>query len=194
MKVRAGVRAPAEVRSAIENGVPTDEPVHSTDALYEHDDLIIDGDAHKRAFERLVRNAAERIIIHSTFIADDCAQTVLPMLLATAAKGVSIDIFWGQNDVGSNTSSSRLAAERLRALVAQEGRSDSITVHRFTTNSHGKIAIADNGRGRWTTLLGSCNWLAADFTSFEASVKLCDPIIVGQLIRRIDPRSPRNMA
>lgn len=178
-------KASAEARVASETEVSGDEPWRSTDALYEHDDLIVDGEAHKAAFERLIRNATERLIIHSTFITDARAQAVLPMLLAAAAKGVSIDIFWGQDDVGTSTSSSRAAAERLQARVAREGRTDSITVHPFTTNSHAKVAVADNGRGRWTALLGSCNWLSSDFTSFEVSARLRDPVLVGQLIRRL---------
>lgn len=86
-------KASAEARVASETEVSGDEPWRSTDALYEHDDLIVDGEAHKAAFERLIRNATERLIIHSTFITDARAQAVLPMLLAAAAKGVSIDIF-----------------------------------------------------------------------------------------------------
>jgi cardiolipin synthase A/B len=185
LETTARPKAHAEPLSPGETDIGVEGSWQSTDALYDHDDLIIDGEAHKTAFERLLRNATERLIIHSTFITDARAQAVMPMLLAAAAKGVSIDIFWGQDDVGTSTSSSRAAAQMLQSLVAQEGRSDSIVVHPFTTNSHAKVAVADNGRGRWIALLGSCNWLASDFTSFEASARLRDPVLVGQLIRRL---------
>jgi cardiolipin synthase A/B len=73
------------------------------------------------------------------------------------------------------TTSSRAAAAKLQAAVAEAGRSDSITIHPFSTNSHAKIVVADNGKGGWNALIGSCNWLASDFTSFEVSIRLRTP-------------------
>ena len=73
---------------------PVETPV-SRNALYEHDDLIIDGPAHSAILERVIRNASERLIIHSTFITDTRAQLLVPLLLQAAAKGVAVDIFLG---------------------------------------------------------------------------------------------------
>jgi cardiolipin synthase len=165
--------------------VEPDEAAISRNALYEHDDLIIDAEAHSAALDRAIRGASERLIIHSTFISDSRAQALLPALLQAAAKGVAIDILWGQDDAGSVTTSSRAAAARLQAEVADAGRSDSITVHPFSTNSHAKIVVADNGKGEWSALIGSCNWLASEFASFEASIRLRDPAMVGSLIRKL---------
>jgi cardiolipin synthase len=152
------------------------------DAPYENGDLIIDGEAHSAAFDKIIRGATERLIIHSTFISDARAQTLLPKLLQAASKGVAIDILWGQDDVGTATNSSRSAADRLKASVKAAGRSDLISIHPFSTRSHAKIVVADNGKREWTGLLGSCNWLASDFTSFETSVRLRDPAMIGALI------------
>lgn len=178
-------KIPVQIREVEQHAVDDEEVWVSSPALYEHDDIIIDGEAHETALDRLIRNATERLIIHSTFITEARADALLPKLLGAAAKGVSIDIFWGQDDVNSSISSSRVAAERLQSLVAREGRLDSIIVHPFSTNSHAKIAVADNGKGRWVALIGSCNWLASDFSSFETSIRLRDPVLVGQLIRRL---------
>ncbi len=166
----------------------TPEPVEellSKPALYDSDDLIVDGPAHLAALDRAIRNATERLIIHSTFITEQRALDLLPTLLHAAAKGVTIDILWGQDDVGGTTSSSRAAAVKLQAAISNAGRDDLITIHPFSTNSHAKIVIADNGKGGWLALVGSCNWLASDFQSFETSIRLRDPILVGQLIRRL---------
>ena len=161
------------------------EPWVSRHALYGHDDLVMDGAAHSAVLERTIRNASERLIIHSTFLTDSRAKALLPSLLQAADKGVSIDILWGQDDVDGGTNTSRTAALRLKAAVAESGRTDLITIHPFSTNSHAKIVIADNGRGSWLALVGSCNWLASDFTSFEASVRLREPALVGELIHRL---------
>ena len=176
------------VATSLEQALPSVEPsdaLSSKPALYESDDLIIDGPAHLEAFERIIRNATERLIIHSTFITESRMQTLLPILLQSASKGVTIDILWGQDDVASETSSSRAAAEKFQAAVANAGRDDLITIHPFSTNSHAKIVVADNGKGAWYALIGSCNWLASDFQSFETSLRLRDPGLVGQLIRRL---------
>lgn len=167
---------------------PTPEPAEprtSRHALYDHDDLIIDGPAHSAALDRAIRGASERLILHSTFITEARAQAILPALLQAAGKGVTVDILWGQDDVGGATSSSRAAAAKLQAAVAEARRSDSITIHPFSTHSHAKIVVADNGKGSWLALVGSCNWLASDFASFEASIRLRDPALVGELIHKL---------
>jgi cardiolipin synthase A/B len=161
------------------------DPTLSRQALYEHDDLILDGSAHSTALERIVRNASERVIIHSTFVTDAGAEAILPLLLQASAKGVLIDVLWGQDDVGTATNSSQAAAQRMKARIADAGRSDLIRVHPFSTNSHAKVVVADNGKGRWYALLGSCNWLASNFKSFESSIRLRDPAVVGMLIRKL---------
>jgi cardiolipin synthase A/B len=157
----------------------------SRPALYETDDLIVDGPTHLAALERAIRNAKERIIVHSTFVTELRSRALLPALLHAAEHGVKIDLLWGQDDVGGTTSSSRIAAAGLKASVATAGRDDLITVHPFSTNSHAKIVVSDNGKGAWHALVGSCNWLASDFQSFEASMRLRDPALVGALIRRL---------
>jgi cardiolipin synthase len=151
---------------------PASEAPISHNALYEHDDLIVDGPDHRNVFERTLRHASERLIIHSTFITDVRSAALLPELLQTAAKATTIDILWGQDDVGGGTSASRTAAAGLEAAIAAAGRSDLIKAHPFSTHSHAKIVIADNGRGGWLALVGSCNWLASDFSSFETSVSV----------------------
>ena len=164
---------------------PTVEAPVSHKALYEHGDLIIDGPDHSTAFERLLRHASERVIIHSTFLTEARTTALLPALVHVAEKGAKLDILWGQDDVGGATNASQVAAARLQAAISDAGRADAIKVHPFSTHSHAKIVVADNGKGGWLALVGSCNWLASDFASFEASIRLRDPALVGQLVRRL---------
>jgi phosphatidylserine/phosphatidylglycerophosphate/cardiolipin synthase-like enzyme len=177
--VAAAVPVPAQPAAA-KTG-----PLLSRPALYETDDLIIDGEAQRKALHRIIGHARERLIIHSTFINDDAAGALLPWLFQAADRGTVIDLLWGQDEVGGATAPSFVAAERLRKKIVDAGRSEVMRIHPLSTNSHAKVVIADNGRGDWHALLGSCNWLASDFTSFEASVRLRDPALVGQLIVRL---------
>lgn len=155
------------------------------DAAFDQSDLVLDGGEHSRAFERIVTSATERLIIHSTFISDERAQAVLPLLVKAAERGVRVDVLWGQDDIGTATRSSQFAAAKLQAAVDAAGRGTSIAVHPFSTNSHAKIVVADTAKGTWNALIGSCNWLASDFASFEASIRLRDPYLVGNLIRKL---------
>jgi cardiolipin synthase A/B len=95
---------------------------------------------------------------------------------------VSVQVFWGHDDDANGNSSSREACDALRAAISAEGRADDIVVHPFTTGSHAKLLIADDGQGGWTAVVGSCNWLSADFESFDASLHMRDPEVVGELI------------
>ena len=164
------------------------EPVEETPATipcaYDPTDLIVDGEDHWRSLDRIIAGASERVIIHSTFISGERATAIRPLLLRAAERGVSIDVLWGQDDLGSSTRSSQFAAARMQAEIDTAGRTGSIRVHSFSTNSHAKIVFADSQKG-WNALIGSCNWLASDYKSFETSFRLREPILVGQLMKKL---------
>ncbi len=105
--------------------VEVEQPTNHS-ALYDQSDLIVDGADHSNAFEKLVYSARERLIIHSTFIDDQRAQALLPLLLQTAERGVKIDVLWGQDDLGTSTQSSQFAAARLQTAVDSAGRGGSV--------------------------------------------------------------------
>jgi phosphatidylserine/phosphatidylglycerophosphate/cardiolipin synthase-like enzyme len=199
-------RAPEKLRTAVlnaasqmsarlaENGkasapvIAVREPIEETPATtlgaYDTTDLVVDGDDHWRSLDRIIAGASERVIIHSTFISDERAAAVLPLLLRAAERGVTIDVLWGQDDLSSSTRSSQVAAAKMQAGVHEAGRTGSIRVHPFSTNSHAKIVFADSQKG-WNALVGSCNWLASDYKSFETSFRLREPILVGQLMKKL---------
>lgn len=161
------------------------EAPQTRDAAFDPSDMVIDGQEHARAFERIVTGANERLIIHSTFLSEERCDKVVPLLIKAAERGARVDILWGQDDVGTATRSSQVVAAKLQAQVADAGWDDSIRIHPFSTNSHAKIVVADTAKGAWNALIGSCNWLASDFESFEASMRLRDTFLVGSLLRKL---------
>jgi cardiolipin synthase len=61
-----------------------------------------------------------------------------------------------------------------------------LRVHPFSTRSHAKFIICDEGNpNRLAAVLGSCNWFYSNFTSFDASVRLRDPEIVSDLLFQV---------
>jgi phosphatidylserine/phosphatidylglycerophosphate/cardiolipin synthase-like enzyme len=184
-------RASSEVTRAAPADVAAEPEVKfkSTSALFEQNDLIIDAADHRTALEQALRQAREQVVIHSTFVSEQSIPRIMPLLVSAAAKGTLVRILWGQDDDKTSVSTSRRAVAALQSAVNSAGWSDQIRIHQFTTRSHAKLLISDDGRGRWSAIVGSCNWLSSEFDSFEASVKLRDPAFVGQLVRHLSAMS-----
>ncbi len=80
--------SPAAVVDDVAAPVSAAELVAPVQALYDGDDLILDGAAHRTALERMLRNARRRVIIHSTFIADHAVGALYPLLLGARTPAV----------------------------------------------------------------------------------------------------------
>ena len=154
-------------------------------ALFDQSDLIVDGADHRTVLERTLRQARNTVIIHSTFISEAGADSILPKLVDAASRGIKTHVLWGPDDDKTTTSSTRDAVKRLQEAVQGAGRAEHIIVHPFTTRSHAKLLVGDDGHGRWFAIVGSCNWLSSDFDSFEVSVRLRDPVVVAQCMAHL---------
>ena len=169
---------------------PTSAPDHAessrgpSEGVFRQSDLIVGGQDHRDFLRKTIRSARERVLIHSTFI-NEHAFAFLPDLLHAAGNGVRVDIFWGQDEDRKINASSRAHCERLKAEIAAKDRSGSVLVHMFSTGSHSKIVVSDDGRGGWFAAVGSCNWLGSPFESFEVSAKVRDPDVCGRLVRHL---------
>jgi phospholipase D-like protein len=157
----------------------------TTTALFEQNDLLIDAQDHASALDRALAQAREEVIIHSTFISEKSIPAILPKLIGAASKGTLVRVMWGQDDDGTSVSSSRRAVSALQRAIDEAGWGGQIRIHSFTTRSHAKLLIADDGRGQWSAIVGSCNWLSSDFDSFESSIRVREPALVGQLVRHL---------
>jgi len=166
--------------------VPSSSPVSpARSAGNSRPEIIIDGADHRTALEQALNRAREQVIIHSTFVSERAIPGALPLLVGAAAKGTTVHILWGQDDEKTSVSSSRRAAIALQEAIRDAARSEQVVVHPFTTRSHAKLLISDDGRGQWSAIVGSCNWLSSEFDSFETSIRVRDPVLVGQLIRHV---------
>lgn len=153
--------------------------------LFEQRDLILDGSEHRAAVDKVLATATDLIVIHSTFISPEGWRDLLPKLTSAAARGAQIHVLWGQSDDQNNSSSSRTEATVFRSKVEQMGRAEQIVIHPFTTGSHAKLLFSDDGRGHWSCIVGSCNWLSTDFSSYESSINARDPVLVGELLAHL---------
>ncbi len=147
--------------------------------IFDNRNLVLGGDEHKAAFERLVREAQSRIVIHSTFISADRFRDLLPMLDDAAHRGVKIDILWGQSSIIDGSTAEEVRS--CRDMLADNALKEQIRLHSFSTKSHAKLLLADNGKQQMTGIIGSCNWLSSSFDSFEASLRFSDTRMIAEV-------------
>jgi len=156
-------------------------PVRSTSVL--QDDLIVGGSAHEQHVRHVLRRARSHVVIHSTFVDLARFDALLPDIRVAVGRGCRVDIFWGHSSLSTEgTVKSFREAEKIRKRIAETGLSGSVHVHLFTTRSHGKLLIYDDGALGAMATIGSCNWLYSGFKSFEVSVRIRDPHLVSDVM------------
>jgi cardiolipin synthase A/B len=156
-----------------------------TPCLFDQGDLLIDGPPHKDALQLALARSRQHVIIHSTFISEPAAHSALPMFLNAAARGTTVHILWGPDEEKSAMVTTKSAIGWLQVAIKDSDRADRIVIHPFTTRSHAKLLIYDDGNNNWTAVVGSCNWLYSNFESFEVSIGLRDPALVGDCVCHI---------
>ncbi|MER8743129.1 TrmB family transcriptional regulator [Mesorhizobium sp. M1004] len=183
---RKGTLLPAAVISrAGENASPARPRV----GIFENGDLILDDQGHRQTFEGILGGAQDRVIIHSTFVSDN-AKDRLPALLQAASRKVRVDIFFGQgDDPAEKENSSQLAMRAMHDWIGEHPFREYIRMHHLSTGSHAKFMVANDRRMGWIGVVGSCNWLATRFDSFEASVRLRDRLQVAELVNSLSMMS-----
>lgn len=148
-------------------------------------DILVGGADHRDVLESMLKKARHRVIIHSTFIAEERFNALLPSLLDANKRGAVIDIMWGQNDQMPEKRSTQKVALRLQARLA-EMKLDRMRVHPFSTDSHAKFLLADTGSiDQFNCVIGSCNWLLSGFESIEVSARLRDPRIISEVVAEL---------
>lgn len=146
------------------------------------DGFIVGGLDHLGLLKSLLKRARQRIVIHSTFIDVEKFRLIFPLLHDAAKRGVKIDLLWGKANASDGTNPTESIVEACRLLLRGEDVRERITIHGFSTNSHAKLIVADDGKGNFSAIVGSCNWLSTNFGGIEASVRFEDPTIVGELV------------
>ena len=148
-------------------------------------DLVLGGAEHRRVVWTAISRARHRIVIHSTFVSTERFVELLPILRSAANRGVVVDVLWGQAQSREGQASTQEAIRVIRKKLADE-ELNAIRLHAFSTGSHCKILLADDGHAnRFSAWIGSCNWLSSPFQSFESSIRLRRPAIVADVVDQL---------
>lgn len=151
-------------------------PLHQVELT--KDDIIVGGPEQERLLRTTLENARRRVIIHSTFIRLDQLNSQIEYLKTAMRRGARVDLLWDKPDGDGAGKKLRICRELLR----QHGINRQVHLHGFPTYSHAKLLFADDGRGNFFAVIGSCNWLYSGFASVEASVRLRSSQIVADCL------------
>jgi cardiolipin synthase A/B len=158
--------------------------------FYSNEDLILGGKEHEDLFVRTIQKCRNNLVIHSTFILQDRFNNVKQLMLNAAQRGTNVHILGGKSDDKKEQSATRKAAARIQQDLKSSSLGEAIHVHQFSTKSHAKIIIADDGNpNKHFAVVGSCNWLYSGFQSFEASTRVRDPLLCAQIIDQLSELS-----
>lgn len=179
-KLVEGAGTPVQVATPT---IPRLRPERRT--LLRHEDFILGGPAHRTHIDAALRRARRHVVIHSTFLSREKFELLVPALRVAAAHGCRVDILWGQSTGENGFVKSLEEARFIDKRLDEAGLTGSVVVHLSSTRSHAKILIADDGTGAIHATVGSCNWLYSGFDSFEASIRLRDPHLVGDVLNEV---------
>jgi len=165
----------------------TDRPApRAIEAVFRPEDLILGGAMHEEVLHEAIKKAKHRIVIHSTFISEQGFAQVQASLIAAAKRGAIIDVLWGEDENKTDAVTTAKTIVKVRSSIETEGLSLSIRVHPFSTRSHAKILVCDDGKSeRLSATVGSCNWLSSGFQNYEASIRFSDPNVVSAVLEQI---------
>ena len=94
--------------------------------------------------------------------------------------GVDVVLLWGErrDRDGEEPNQSEVKGRLAHTKIGLEAR-ERIRLAPDPTGSHAKILLADSGpEGAFEAVVGSCNWLSADYSCLELSVRLREPRLV----------------
>jgi cardiolipin synthase len=149
-------------------------------------DIIAGDQAHWDHIAETIGAARSWIAVHSTFVRDEPFLQLLPLLeQAARSHGVRTDLFWGRGNERELDNPARRIVDAYSREIARRELGQWIKVHPFSTGSHAKLLIADDGRERFRATVGSCNWLYTGWRSFEVSVRLSDGGIVADIMESL---------
>jgi cardiolipin synthase len=181
--------ASASYRALRTSGLPPIVKPPVRNVSFSTSDLVLGGKDHRDVLVSSLRRARHRVIVHSTFIDDSRVKDLMDEFRTALRRGAVIDVMWGQDESVQSVRSTRDAVGRLRDKLRAAGL-DRLRIHPFSTHSHCKMLIADDGTpARFTGYVGSCNWLCTSFESYEATVRLRDPVIVADAVDQLSELS-----
>ncbi|MGA2058567.1 MAG: AAA domain-containing protein [Bradyrhizobium sp.] len=147
------------------------------------DDFVIGGPAHFELLKNVFAKAKKFVLIHTCFVSSAGVSRLLPFMEEAAAKGIYIDLLWGQRTEKLNESSRKdfLITKSIFDKLSADLKA-RIRFSERETGSHAKVVLSDSGpENSYEAYVGSCNWLSSLFKSTEVSIRIREPRVIATL-------------
>jgi len=137
------------------------------------EDLIVGGPAHLEILRDSLEKAKSTVVIHSCFLSADTLRNLLPDLERAGRRRVKVDLLWGLYTDPEAGGSAKKVSDATAVLAGlPTGARSRINLSPISSGSHAKVILYDDrDTGRWTTIIGSCNFLSSDFDWLEVSLR-----------------------
>jgi hypothetical protein len=189
LRLRSEVVSAAKDISELSDASDTEESSTTSDIelpldTLTSDDIIVGGPEHRELIGAALEKAKSHIIIHSCFLNPDAVEKLLPDFEKAAKRKVRIDLLWGLRSDPESTEKPKAISEVDRALdglpPAFRAR---VQLSPLSSGSHCKVIMYDDtATDRWVSVVGSCNFLSANFDAIEVSLRSRSRRIASQLL------------
>ncbi|WP_050991071.1 phospholipase D-like domain-containing protein [Bradyrhizobium genomosp. I (2014)] len=151
------------------------------------DDIIVGGPAHLRLLREILDRSKSAVVIHSCFLSSETLRALLPDLERAARRRVRVELLWGLHvDPEAPQPPKKFSdATDVLAELPPAGRA-RIHLSPLSSGSHAKVVIYDDrDTGRWTTVIGSCNFLSSEFDWMEISLRTRSALFTSKVLGRL---------
>src|SRR5690606_29139383 len=113
------------------------------------------------------------IVIHSCFLHPEVVRRLLPDIERAARRKVRIDLLWGLHSDPESPEKPRPIQETNQVLdTLSPNVRLRVQLSPNSSGSHAKVIVYDDRTtGKWTTIVGSCNFLSSWFTAIDVSFR-----------------------
>ena len=147
------------------------------------EDIVVGGDEHIAAVRSSLAEAATSVVIHSCFTHPGTIERLLPDLELAAKRKVRVDLLWGlrsdaeaEGPPVSIKDANRVLDKLPDALRAK------VQLSPVSSGSHAKLIVFDRAGEKWTSIVGSCNFLSSWYNALDVSIRSTNPRLGAQLL------------
>ena len=151
------------------------------------DDLIVGGPEHLEVLREALEKAKSAVIIHSCFLSADTLRNLAPDLERAARRRVKVDLLWGLHTDPEVKGPAKKISDVMAVLAGlPPGPRGRIHLSPISSGSHAKVILYDDrDTGKWTTIIGSCNFLSSEFDWMEISLRTRSPAFAARVTNRL---------
>ena len=150
-------------------------------------DIIVGGAQHRKMLSSILESARTTVVIHSCFVSAKTIRELLPELERAARRKIRIELLWGLHTDPESEEPPKKLSDALAILSElPPGVRGKVNLSPDSSESHAKVIVYDDrNTGKWTTIIGSCNYLSSDFDWLEISLRTRSALVAASVLGKL---------